>query len=163
MGEKHPLANMAFLGPQSLAETLEPKWERKWKEQLFHIREMDEEQEDVASLTNRDVSASRNRVQFGRWFLALMQAQRRPDQTQHETPVESHPCFFNRCRSKGGKDSGTLPRRLDRRFLPEQCRTLTVLLCDFGQRLRNQSNAFTPPRKSLPFAYAPRVESVLTE
>lgn len=88
------------------------------EEQLSHFREMDEDWEDVASLTNRDLSASRNRVRFECWFLALMQAQRRPDQTQHEPPVKPHPCFFNRCRSKGGKDSGTNPRRLARRSWP---------------------------------------------
>ena len=104
LGRKnHPLAQMAFLGPQV--------WLKRWSQSgnpgeraTLPLPRDGRGLEELASLTNRDVSAFRNRVHFERGFLALMQAQRRPHQTQHEPPVKPHPCFLNRCRSKGGKD-----------------------------------------------------------
>ena len=71
------------------------------EEQLSHFREMDEDQEDVATLTNGVLSAFRNRVRFECWFLTLMRAQKRPDQTQHETPVKAHPGLSTAAEKQG--------------------------------------------------------------
>ena len=132
------------------AETMESELESAGGRDASQFREMDVGLADVALSANRETSASQEPTEKSfqrRWFLTLMQNEGARPRPRHESPVQAHPCFFNRFRAGVVSCVGAQaqsPGDWLGGLCPVECRTLTVSL----------ATAFTPQSSSLPFACA---------
>ena len=84
------------------AETMESELESAGGRDASQFREMDVGLADVALSANRETSAFQEPTQKSfqrRWFLTLMQNEGARPRPRHESPVQAHPCFFNRFRA----------------------------------------------------------------